>query len=404
MNAKVFYSLILPQGLILGAIIFYLHFFAFPKTLTLVGHIYPSLVLVVGVLLGWRFNRSQLAFALLALALSERGLFYLSHIKDVDETMKYTAFGTICLLLPFNFVFLSLMSERGIFTLKGLWRVSLILLQVPLIVLISHYHPDKVVTFLKYKLLYPRFLHCTPIPQGALLTSVLGLAFFLIRWIHFRKPMESGFFWALLAAVIALSQDKGQFVTIYFATASLILIISVIETAYAMAYQDELTALPGRRALKEYLLKLGSGYTIAMLDIDHFKKVNDTYGHDVGDQVLRMVASKLATVSGGGRAFRYGGEEFTLIFSEKSLADATPHLEELRKTIAGSSFILRGRKRPRKKPKTLILKCGERKRLGVTVSIGVAEPKNNKKLVQVIKAADKALYHAKNAGRNRVSA
>lgn len=86
-----------------------------------------------------------------------------------------------------------------------------------------------------------------------------------------------------------------------------------------MAYQDELTSLPGRRALKEYLLKLGSEYTIAMFDIDHFKKFNDTHGHDVGDQVLRMVASKLATVSGRGKSFRYGGEEFTLVFSEKSL-------------------------------------------------------------------------------------
>ena len=130
--------------------------------------------------------------------------------------------------------------------------------------------------------------------------------------------MESGFFWALLTAVIALSQNKEHFVTVYFATSGLILVISLIETAHAMAYQDELTSLPGRRALKEYLLKLGNEYTIAMLDIDHFKKFNDTHGHDVGDQVLRMVASKLVGFSGGGKAFRYGGEEF-LWYSRKNL-------------------------------------------------------------------------------------
>jgi diguanylate cyclase (GGDEF)-like protein len=254
--------------------------------------------------------------------------------------------------------------------------VSVILLQVPLVALIAYHHPEKVVAFLNYNLLSPRVLQYTPIPQSALIVIGLGFTFFLIHFMYNRKPMESGFFWALLAAVIALSQTKEHFVTVYFATAGLILVISLIETAHAMAYQDELTSLPARRALKEYLLKLGNEYTIAMLDIDHFKKFNDTHGHDVGDQVLRMVASKLAAVSGGGKAFRYGGE---------------------------SRFTLRGSKRPRKKPRTIIPGGGERKKLSVTVSIGVAEQKNNQKSAQVIKAADKALYRAKTSGRNQVS-
>jgi len=84
-----------------------------------------------------------------------------------------------------------------------------------------------------------------------------GLVFFLIRFMYYQKPMESGFFGALLTVIIALSQNKEHFVTVYFATAGLILVISLIETAHTMAYQDELTSLPGRRALKEYLLKLG---------------------------------------------------------------------------------------------------------------------------------------------------
>jgi len=402
-KAKMLYSLILPQGLVLGAIIFYLHFFATPKIVLLVAPIYSSVVLVAGMLLGWRFNRSRLVFSLLVLALSERGLFYLFHIQGIDEVVKHTAFATMAVLLPVNFIFFSMMRERGIFTFTGLWRASVILLQVPLVALIAYYHPEKVVVFFNYNLLSPRALQCTPIPQGALIVIGLGFTFFLIHFMYNRKPMESGFFWALLTAVIALSQTKEHFVTVYFATAGLILVISLIETAYAMAYQDELTSLPARRALKEYLLKLGNEYTIAMLDIDHFKKFNDTHGHDVGDQVLRMVASKLAAVSGGGKAFRYGGEEFTLVFSEKSLGETTPHLEELRETIASSRFTLRGSKRPRKKPRTIIPGGGERKKLSVTVSIGVAEQKNNQKSAQVIKAADKALYRAKTSGRNQVS-
>ena len=66
-----------------------------------------------------------------------------------------------------------------------------------------------------------------------------------------------------------------------------------------MVYQDELTALPARRAFNDAVLHLQNNYTVAVVDIDHFKKFNDNYGHDIGDQVLRMVAGKLARVSGG---------------------------------------------------------------------------------------------------------
>ena len=400
---NIFFSLILPHGLVLLAVSLYLYIGAKPAALSLIVSIYPLVVLAAGFLLGWRFNKSNLVFALLVLALAERGIFYLPRIHDINEVTWHIAFFAICLFLPINFILLSMLTERGIFTLKGLWRASLILLQVPLIALIAYNHPEELVAFLNYTLLSPRVQSFTPVPQAALIVIGLGLAFFLIRFVYNRKPNESGFFWSLLTAAIALSQNKGQSVTIYFATAGLILVICIIETAYTMAYQDELTGLPGRRALKDYLLKLGSKYTIAMLDIDHFKKFNDTHGHNVGDQVLRMVASKLATVSGGGKAFRYGGEEFTLVFSEKFLAETTPHLEALRETIASSRFTLRGRNRPRRKPKALIPLVGERKKISVTVSIGVAEHDDNKKADRVIKAADKALYRAKKSGRNRVS-
>jgi diguanylate cyclase (GGDEF)-like protein len=66
------------------------------------------------------------------------------------------------------------------------------------------------------------------------------------------------------------------------------------------------------------MMSLGHRFTIAMLDIDHFKRFNDTYGHEVGDQVLKMVAAKLGQVRKGGRAFRYGGEEFALVFPNRS--------------------------------------------------------------------------------------
>ena len=191
--------------------------------------------------------------------------------------------------------------------------------------------------------------------------------------------------------------------TVYFTSAGLVLIISVIETSHSMAFRDELTGLPGRRALEKALLKLGSTFSVAMLDIDFFKKFNDRHGHDVGDQVLRMVASKLARVSGGGKPFRYGGEEFAILFPGKLVDETVPHLERLRKVMEQTRFYVRGRNRPRKRPDNPKKKKRPRKKVTITVSIGVAERSERyAKPHQVIQAADQALYRAKNAGRNQI--
>ena len=77
------------------------------------------------------------------------------------------------------------------------------------------------------------------------------------------------------------------------------IVAAVVHEAYQMAYRDELTGLPGRRALNDRLERLGRNYVIAMADVDHFKKFNDTHGHDVGDEVLKLVASQLRKVGGG---------------------------------------------------------------------------------------------------------
>ena len=88
-----------------------------------------------------------------------------------------------------------------------------------------------------------------------------------------------------------------------------------------------------------------------MLDIDFFKKFNDRYGHDVGDQVLCMVASHIKRVGGGGRPFRFGGEEFSILFQGKSRDETIPYLENLRESIENAQFALRGKNRPKKPPK-----------------------------------------------------
>ena len=142
-----------------------------------------------------------------------------------------------------------------------------------------------------------------------------------------------------------------------------------------------------------------------MVDVDHFKQFNDTYGHETGDQVLQMIASRLADVTGGGKAFRYGGEEFAVIFANKSVDEAYTSLETLRKKIEATPFKVRGverrERRKRANKKREVPRLHAKKRVRVTVSIGAASSDGDGGPADlVLQAADKALYRAKNSGRN----
>ena len=217
-----------------------------------------------------------------------------------------------------------------------------------------------------------------------------------------RTVIQASLAWALLAALLGL-HNAGPASTVYLATGGLVLIVSLIETSHRMAFSDELTGLPSRRALTDALMRLPELYTVAMIDVDHFKKLNDEYGHAAGDQVLRMIGSTLTRTEGGGRPFRYGGEEFAVLFPGKSPEDALPYLEDLREAIEGSSFTIRGRDRPKMRPDKPVRATGGRRMVSITVSIGVAEPDEvGADPDDVLRAADQALYRAKKTGRNRI--
>jgi len=175
---------------------------------------------------------------------------------------------------------------------------------------------------------------------------------------------------------------------------------AVVQESWSMAYLDELTGLPGRRALEEQLRQLGKRYAIAMVDVDHFKHFNDRYGHDVGDQVLRFVASRLLQPALAGKPFRYGGEEFCLLYAGRTLVEVRDELERLRADIESCRFDLRRRERRGDGTDPI----ADADMLSITVSIGAAERSDGRdEPWTVLKAADQALYDAKHAGRNRVS-
>ena len=249
-------------------------------------------------------------------------------------------------------------------------------------------------------------VHLDPLAQLPFFAFLLGAALIITGIVFRASPTGRAFLWALVAAFLALhSVDTPVAATIHGSTAGLILVVAVIEASYLMAYQDALTGLPARRALTEALQRVNGKFTIAMVDVDHFKKLNDRYGHEVGDQVLRMVASRLEGVSNGGRAFRYGGEEFAILFAGDGVEDCLPELEALRRTVEESKFTVR-RRLQRRKPTRSKNGGGNgraRPQITVTVSIGAAESNGRQDAPeQVVQAADRALYRAKDAGRNRV--
>jgi diguanylate cyclase (GGDEF)-like protein len=403
---RTLFSLFLPGGLVVFSTAVLLGLGISDKSLSALVHIYPYLVAVAGMLLGWRFNRSRLIFAIFLLALADRGLLLFSPDAGAASAgVGRTVYNTIGFLLPLNLVFISRMKERGILTLHGIVRLSLILLQALGVFLICKYEEWGLAGFFNYFLADGHLLSRLPLSLPCLFSFGAAFLSLTLGFIRHESVIENGFFWALLSVFLAFAVGKvGPISTIYLATSGLVLVVSVIETSHSMAFKDELTGIPGRRALEEKLLQLSGNFTVAMLDIDFFKKFNDRYGHEVGDQVLRLVASKLTVVSGAGKPFRYGGEEFTIIFPGLNSTAAISHVEKLRKSVERTRFVVRGSGRSGKRLEKPRGVKGFRKRVKVTISIGVAE-KNEKYTSpeQVLMAADKALYRAKKAGRNRTS-
>jgi diguanylate cyclase (GGDEF)-like protein len=394
----------LPGSIIYFCLLILLQIPSFIAALPALVTIFPYLVLIVGLFLGWRFSRSRLIFILIILAMVDRALRQLTFQPQAGIEIDRIVFNILSFLLPLNILIIAFIRERGILTLRGMGRLGLLGIQPFIIYTLVKFRYLEFFTFLDSELISSTFFKEVAIPQPSMLLFVVVFIFLIFNFIIKKDFFEGGLFWTLLCMFSALLEEGASDVAImYLSTAGLILIVSILEYSHNVAYRDELTGLPSRRSLSETFLKLPNRYSIAMLDIDNFKKFNDRYGHDVGDQVLRMVAFQILKVSGGGKAFRYGGEEFTIVFPGKTATETRQHLECLRKTIANNLFVIRSPKRPINKPKDLESAPRSSKRVKITVSIGVAERGENlTEPDDVLKAADQALLRAKKAGRDQV--
>ncbi|MGH9794822.1 MAG: diguanylate cyclase [Candidatus Acidiferrales bacterium] len=347
-------------------------------------------------LVSWYFNYGRVFFVVVAAGLT----VWVLQQPASNETQKLAAVS----LLPLNFALFALLKERGIVSLSGILRMGLILAQVVGVVALQPGKAERLEVFLRWG---QEPAGWTWLPFTAQVVFAAAIVAVLALVVVRRTKAEQDLLWVLIAAFAGLYQtNRPEALFFYFGAAGLILVLGVLERGHHIAYRDELTGLPGRRALNEMLAQVGSNYAIAMCDVDHFKKFNDTFGHDAGDQVLRMVASKLTHVGGGGRVFRYGGEEFAVVFRGRSMQEVQPLVESLRAAIAGSNFTLRRPDRPAKKPdhKPVLEPDPDPKNsVSITVSVGVAAPSKRHSTPElVLDAADNALYRAKQSGRNCV--
>lgn len=365
---------------------------AIPRIILPILDYLPYVLSGIMIILGMQFNLFRLiAFSLLfsALYAINQGLFVEQQIYTINGLGM--AWG-----LPVLLSVITWLPERGLLSRHSALNWLVI---VGLIVILTFSHQ----TASLESLLSLRISVFIDLPGVILVIFALAIAHQIFRLWRYDSVLDGVLLFILIALLWQQIEMGTKPASLFHILFQLLLIWGLIKHSHDMAYRDELTGLPARRALNEVLSAPGRKYVVAMMDIDHFKKFNDRHGHDVGDDVLKIVASKIAKVTGGGRAFRYGGEEFTVVFKGKDLPVCIPHLEAVREDIANYKITLREKDSRPKSRSQGKQKRGikmAQKKISVTISIGVAQKTSDRTAEEVLKAADKHLYRAKKAGRN----
>ncbi|MEE8320328.1 MAG: GGDEF domain-containing protein [Gammaproteobacteria bacterium] len=367
----------------------------------------PYLILGVTITLSVYFNHSRLFTASLTLLLAYC-LIQTQLQTALTEPLALSIYSMLSVALPVTLLLLFLLTDRGLRNRYGLLMAAVVPVQLLIALWVLDYYPG-----METMLFINTYLPVKSISGYVLSINASGcFAFSFLVGLLLLCKHDSETLAALIAALLfgfvtLAFFDRPKISVVMFSAAGISLIISLLHSSYDMAYRDELTGLLSRRALSERLKSLGQHYVIAMADVDHFKQFNDKYGHDVGDEVLKMVARQIAGVGGGGTAYRYGGEEFCVVFTGKELVQCKPFLEEIRLAVSNYCLALRNSKhRPESGNSGMQRRARRRKSrneetISVTISIGVSGcSKRLSKPDEVLKAADTALYKAKRNGRN----
>lgn len=375
----------------------------------------PSILFIIVLILSHFFKQGRTGFAALLMLVAYNVIQQrLQSPLSTGSTLFEYYF--LALVLPLNLVLLLFLPERSIFTFKAIPYHSAFVVQAAVFYWFIKPEQLPLITALlnslePWLLAFGELSVLPTVLFGLLICAVLTAAILML----FRdEASDQAVLSALLACTLMVVEFDKPWVSVsMFMVCGILLLVNILKRSHEQAFIDELTCIPGRRALNSDMAQLSGKYTIAMLDIDRFKLFNDTYGHDIGDTVLKMVATQLTMVKGRGKVYRYGGEEFTILFKGKSAQDCVTHLDDIRLLIANYPFQIRQQlerrevqdEKSKESKKTAVSMKTVEKVVQVTISIGVAQGRSSATTPEeVIKAADKLLYKAKEAGRNQVKA
>jgi GGDEF domain-containing protein len=398
-----------PAAILIAAALAMLAGPTLPPSLAGLRVLGPGVLLLAGAAMSIWFNRGRAFIALASLFAAFAGYSIALEFGTASFAARAVYTG-LALLVPLNVLLALAYTERGVFHHFNYRWPMIAVAEVLSVAWIASAGRSNFSGTAWHGLLDHWLLRSPPTPLAGRLIIAAALIAAVARAWPRHSPLDIGLAGALVAFLIACEwgTSPGAFHVFMFA-AGVILLVSLLQESHRLAFRDELTGLPGRRALQERLSGLGPAYTIAMVDVDHFKQFNDTHGHGVGDQVLKLVAARLAQIQGGGTAYRYGGEEFAVLFPERALRDALPHLERMRAEIAAYRMTVRGAGRPKDPEAGSKRRAAETpgpqpdKVLSVTVSIGAAQrTKDLTTPSMVLHESDQALYRAKQTGRNKV--
>lgn len=392
MRASVFYLISLV--LLFAVIFFQRQIESLPDFAYRILDYLPLVLLSSSMLVAVLLRQSRVFFMMLVLlAVFDYG--FPAHASAKREIMV----DMLSVILPLVSLFLAYTIDRGVLSRFGLIRLIGLILLLFVCDWLALNQPVWLIQFFEWQWLDINGPMDNWSQPGLVIMAVSVLL--LLHHARQTNTSDTHLFLIILLGFVFLVESARTQITIA-AMFSLLALLALLATAFNLlqkAYHDELTGLAGRRALKEQLLRVSANYVVAMLDVDHFKKFNDTYGHDVGDQVLKFVAEKMTKVGSGGKIYRYGGEEFTFVFAGKTRQGAEAALEAVREDIAISKFGMRKKGLGRRSDKSR--GRGAKQYVGVTVSIGATEANaRTDDYEEAIKRADRALYDAKNAGRN----
>lgn len=356
------------------------------------------IVSLITILFSMQFNQSRFALLTIVLLLFHLSNSNMANVDLLNDVLPFWQLNGNWQFLSGVFIltFLAFAKERSLFSIHAIYRFFILALLVCFAYVWLIFYQWLV---LNYQNLFTSF----PLINWLEINIVIVLSAILLTYksLTTRALFQPAILVTLIIWCLYFFDLWTFSWTITLIGFTIYYLLSVVVSSYFLAYRDELTALPSRRALFQLALSLGRNYSVAMIDIDHFKKFNDTYGHDIGDQVLKLVATKLTNVKLGGRVFRYGGEEFTVVFPRKKAEQVFDELDRVRQLIADYTMVIR---QPQRKGKTARnSEKSTQKSVSVTISIGLAQRLKKQNFEQVMKTADEKLYQAKNKGRNNVS-